>query len=187
MSDRLEQDLEALLATRAATTEAELAAQRAAVAGLPPHGRRSPVLAWAAAIVIALGLGGFAVWRLGSSVAAPSVSPFPSVEASAPAQATVAPSAAPTPTLNADATPPAWTASLASMLQCKWPVAPIGAAVGDGPIGGEVTNTPDEALATFLAGDARAYARSRSPGTRGSTTPLDGRCTGASTTAGAWR
>ena len=45
-----------------------------------------------------------------------------------------------------------------SLLECKWPVAPIGEAVGDAPIGGEVLDTPDDALAAFLAGDARVYA-----------------------------
>ena len=90
MSDRLEQDLEELLARRAASTEAELAAQRATIADLPPRHRRPPVIAWAAAVLVAVGLTALAAWRLEVMVAGPAVNPSPSAEATAPAPATVA-------------------------------------------------------------------------------------------------
>ena len=151
MTDRLEQDLEALLARRAAATEAELAAQRTAIAGLPDRGRQAPRLAWAAVVLVAVGFAATAIWRFEGTVATPPVHPSPVVVVSAP-PATAAPS--PTPA----GTPPAWIGTMVGMLQCKWPIAPIGEAVGDAPIGGEVMDNPDDALAAFLAGDARHYA-----------------------------
>ena len=150
MTDQLEQDLEALLARRAAATDAELAAQRAAIAGLPDRGRRAPRLAWAAVVLVAIGFAAAAIWRFEGTVATPPVHPSPVVVVSAP-PATPAPS--PTPA----GTPPAWIGTMVGMLQCKWPIAPIGEAVGDAPIGGEVMDDPDTALAAFLDTDARVY------------------------------
>ena len=69
MTDQLEQDLEALLARRAAATDAELAAQRAAIAGLPDRGRRAPRLAWAAVVLVAVGFAAAAIWRFEGTVA----------------------------------------------------------------------------------------------------------------------
>ena len=77
---------------------------------------------------------------------------------------------------------------MVGMLQCKWPIAPIGEAVGDAPIGGEVMDTPDEALAAFLDGDARAYATIPLEGyTRLDGSSRDGRCTPTSTRGDRWR
>ena len=137
MSDQLEQDLEALLAKRAAATDAELAAQRATVARLPDRGRRAPGLAWAAVILVAVGFAAAAIWRFEGTVATPPVQPPPVVVVSAPP-------ATPAPSPTAVGTPPAWIGTMVGMLQCKWPIAPIGEAVGDAPIGGEVMDTPDE-------------------------------------------
>jgi hypothetical protein len=152
MSDRLEEDLEELLRRRAATTEAEVATQRGSIVDLPDRRRRVPHLARAAAVLVAVGLAAVAVWRLETAmVAAPPTQP----PASAPA-IVASPSTASTETAP-EGTPPAWIGTMVGMLQCKWPIAPIGEAVGDAPIGGDVAQTPDDALAAFLVGDARHY------------------------------
>ncbi|HEY4188948.1 MAG TPA: hypothetical protein VGM28_00875 [Candidatus Limnocylindrales bacterium] len=153
MSDQLEQDLEALLARRAASSQAELAAQRTALAALPDRHRHVPVLARAAVILVALGIVAAAAWRLEGFVASPPTQPAPPSVAPATAPATPIPSPS-----SADRTPPTWINSLVGMLQCKWPIAPIGAAVSSPIQYSETAATPDAALAAFLAGDGRHYA-----------------------------
>jgi len=102
-------------------------------------------------VLVAVGLAAAAVWRFEAGMVAAPPTPPPS----APAIAS-SPSPAPTAT-SPDGTPPAWIGTMVGMLQCKWPVAPIGEAVGDAPIGGEVMDDPDTALAAFLQTDSRVY------------------------------
>ena len=155
MSDRLEQDLEELLARRAASTEAELAAQRAPIADLPSVATTAAVLAGRPSCSSPSGSSPPPPGGSRGLVAGPPSQPSPAVVVSAaPAHAGDAAShRRPPPGRRRRG-----SATMVGMLECKWPVAPIGEAVGDAPIGGEVMDTPDEALAAFLAGDARAYA-----------------------------